>query len=90
MYNETDSIEATDRVVMAMPLAVTRFTTRFGMRLQASLQPERFDALERAGFKLDRDLDLWKCLSKRNGGHYMDVGGSAKIAAGMVSKKSLD
>lgn len=69
---------------MAMPLAVTRFTTRFGMCAMAATQPERFDALERAGFKLDRSLDLWKCLTKRHGGHYMDIGGSAKIAKGLV------
>jgi hypothetical protein len=71
---------------MATPLAVTRFTTQFGMCAQAAGQPERFAALDRAGFKLDRGLDLWKCLTKRNGGHYMDVGGSAKIASGSVSE----
>jgi hypothetical protein len=47
--------------------------------------PERFDALERAGFKLDRYGDLMYCMYERFGGHYMDVGASGKIARGQVS-----
>ena len=84
IYNENSSLEDTDREVMATPLAITRFTTMWGMKMLAAGQPERFEALEKVGFKLDRELDLWKCLSKRNGGHYMDVGASKKIADGLV------
>ena len=75
---------------MGMPLVVTRFSGMHAFRWLASTEPERFDSLERAGFKLDRGLDLWKCLTKRNGGHYMDVGASAKISAGLVSTNVLD
>ena len=72
---------------MGMPLIVTRLTGMYVFRWLASTEPERFDSLERAGFKLDRRLDLWRCLTKRNGGHYMDVGASAKISAGLVSPR---
>ena len=71
---------------MGMPLVVTRFSGMYAFRWLASNEPERFDSLERAGFKLDRGLDLWRALTKRNGGHYMDVGASAKISAGLVSR----
>lgn len=45
---------------------------------------EYYDALERAGFKVERYGDLFQCLYERFGGHYMDVGASAKIAQGLV------
>lgn len=46
---------------------------------------ERFDALERAGFRVERYGDIFEFLCVRLGGHYLDVGCSAKIAAGLVS-----
>ena len=52
---------------------------------KAAQEPERFDALERAGFLLDRGGDISTYLFERFGGHYMDVGASAKIAKGLVS-----
>jgi len=48
-------------------------------------EPERFDALERAGFLVDRYGNMAHHLYNRLGGHYMDVGASAKIAQGLVS-----
>lgn len=47
-------------------------------------EPERFDALERAGFKTIRHMDFFMLSIERRGGHYLDVGMSAKIAAGLV------
>lgn len=52
---------------------------------KAAQEPERFDALEKAGFKLDRRGDMTYYLLEKLGGHYMDVGTSAKIASGLVS-----
>jgi hypothetical protein len=69
---------------MAIPLAITRQASILGHNAHVDEVPERFDALERAGFRVERYGDLWKCLSHRLGGHYMDVGCSAKIAAGLV------
>jgi hypothetical protein len=52
----------------------------------ASTEPERFDALEQVGFKVIRYGDIVYQLYEKFGGHYMDVGASAKIANGQVSK----
>lgn len=74
---------------MAIPIAITRQTALYAVNAFAATEPERFDALERAGFRVDRFGDIWKVLSERLGGHYMDVGCSAKIAAGLV-RRNLD
>jgi hypothetical protein len=50
-----------------------------------SLEPERFNALEKAGFKISRDGLLAEHIFERFGGHYVDVGASAKISNGLVS-----
>jgi hypothetical protein len=71
---------------MAIPIAITRQASLRGNKALASEDSERFDALERAGFRVERFGDLWKLLSETRGGHYMDVGCSAKIAAGLVRK----
>lgn len=49
----------------------------------------RFDALQNAGFKLDRFASLTDCLYNRGGGHYMDVGAAEKISRGLVSLYAL-
>lgn len=49
---------------------------------------ERFDALERAGFKLDRKGDIYDNLYCRFGGHYVDIGTSDRIAKGQIQMKS--
>lgn len=74
---------------MATPIAITRQKSLFGNNSLTGIDSERFDALERAGFRVDRFGDLWKLLSERLGGHYMDVGCSAKIAAGLVCSLPL-
>jgi len=54
----------------------------------ASEEPERFDSLERRGFKVERNMDLYHCLYERFGGHYLDVGVSKKISDGLIKVKS--
>ena len=44
----------------------------------------RFDELEASGFKLDRYGSIIHHLYNRMGGHYMDVGTSAKISKGLI------
>ena len=46
--------------------------------------PARFDALEAAGFKLDRFGDVFDNLYNRFGGHYIATGASRRIAAGEI------
>jgi hypothetical protein len=50
----------------------------------AAAEPERYVALERVGFKVDPFGSITYQLYERFGGHYVDVGASAKIAAGLV------
>ena len=58
------------------------------LQSMARAEPERFDALERVGFKVERYGDIAKVLYVTMGGHYMDVGCSAKIAEGLVGHLS--
>lgn len=85
IYNATSSIEDADRQIMALPLVVTRLAALHGGKPLVDADPDRFDSLEKAGFRVERYGDLWKLLTDRLGGHYMDVGASAKISAGLVS-----
>lgn len=56
-------------------------------RYLAAAEPERFDALERAGFRVDRYGEVIYQLHEKFGGHYMDVGTSKKIADGLVRRE---
>jgi hypothetical protein len=83
-YNDKTPIEEADRKVMGLPIAIIRHMTMLRYGSLAIKNPDRFDALERAGFRVERSGDLTKHLVQHNGAHYTDVGGSAKIAAGLV------
>ena len=54
----------------------------------ARLEKERFDALERVGFHVDRDAVLNDWILLRGGGYYIDVGTSKRIASGEIKIKS--
>ena len=84
LYNDHTPTELADRLAMSNPTNVTRLLALNGLTNMARQEPERFDALERAGFKTDRFGDIYRHLYERFGGHYMDVGASAKIAQGLV------
>lgn len=88
ILNDHTPLETSDRTLFAGPLAVSRLTTMAALNTQAEAEPERFAALERAGFRTERYGDLVGLLSERFGGHYIDVGASAKIAQGLVSRLS--
>lgn len=84
-YNaEVPTVDA-DREGYSMPYAVTRLLSHKALHAMARNQPERFDALERAGFKCERYGDIMWHILEKLGGHYMDVGCSEKIANGLVS-----
>ncbi|KAH9207921.1 hypothetical protein DL95DRAFT_428905 [Leptodontidium sp. 2 PMI_412] len=68
---------------MASITMIQRSSTR-----KARADPRPFEDLEKAGFKVDHDGDLTYNLFIRFGGHYMDVGASAKIAKGLIKVKS--
>jgi len=58
---------------------------RGGYKKLSGQEPERYAALEKAGFRIERDVDIWPLLCGKQGGHYVDVGTSKKIADGLVS-----
>ena len=84
MYGQNSDIEASDRIFQSMPTAFARQMMNQAFKSLAAKEPERFDALDKAGFKVDRDIDMIHILYERVGGHYMDVGTSAKVASGQV------
>ncbi|KAF7114924.1 hypothetical protein CNMCM5793_000694 [Aspergillus hiratsukae] len=88
ILNDDTPVETSDRTLSAGPLAVTRLITMAALNTQAEAEPERFTALERAGFRTIRYGDLISLLNERFGGHYMDIGASAKIAEGLIKVKS--
>jgi hypothetical protein len=71
------------------PLVVARLISLTVLNGKARLEPDRFDRLEKAGFNLIRYGDIIHQLYEKFGGHYMDVGASAKIADGQVSRLML-
>ncbi|KAJ0131514.1 Ankyrin-1 [Fusarium oxysporum f. sp. albedinis] len=88
MYHLDCDTEESDRDLFSIPLAILRKQSLIGSKPAVDSDHERFDALERRGFRVERYIDLWKCMCERNGGHYQDVGCSAKIAAGLIKIKS--
>jgi len=88
MYNSTVPTEYADRAFSSNPLAVSRELTNSLLNGMAREEPERFDALERVGFKTQRYGSIMHHIYERLGGHYLDVGVSAKIAQGLIKIKS--
>lgn len=76
-------------MLFSSPLAIARKMAQQRITPWVSADSKRFDALELAGFKVERFGDMYYHLNERLGGHYVDVGASAKIAQGLVSSKAL-
>jgi thioredoxin reductase len=85
IYNQQMPTKIADRIAYSNPLAIGRLSNMRILHKMADEEPERFDALEKANFKLIRHGDIVYQLFERFGGHYMDVGASQKIADGLVS-----
>lgn len=84
LYNNNIPTEASDRVMFTNPVTVARMLSSKTFHAMARAQPERYEALERAGFKVDPFGDIQDAINIRLGGHYIDVGTSAKIGRGLV------
>ena len=87
-WNDDIQIDLADQMMLTSPTAVARLTNMLVLNNMAKAEPERFDALERAGFKVERYGDIIYQVYERFGGHYMDVGASAKISRGLVRAHS--
>ncbi|EXJ68682.1 uncharacterized protein A1O5_08476 [Cladophialophora psammophila CBS 110553] len=87
-YNADVPTVDADREQYSMPYAVTRLLSRKALHGMAAKEPERFDALERAGFRVERYGDIMWHICEKLGGHYMDVGCSDLIAKGLIKMQS--
>lgn len=85
LYNNKILTELSDRAMFTNPISIARLVSARTFHRMAREQPERYAALERAGFKVDPFGDIQDAINIRLGGHYIDVGTSAKIGQGFVS-----
>lgn len=87
-YNLKGSTAAADREVFTYPNKIMRELTNSAVYTAVDANAKRFDALERAGFKVDRYGDIYSYLYIRFGGHYVDIGASQRIVNGEIKMES--
>ena len=87
-YHKDLPTSEADRTAFTYPNKIMREFTNRKVHELIDGSPERFDALERAGFKLERKGDIYNNLYSRFGGHYIDIGTSDRIAKGQIKMKS--
>ena len=73
-YRAEIPIDVADRESFTYPNKIMRQIINRGVWAGIKGSPERFDALEKAGFKVDRFGDIYNHLYVRFGGHYVDIG----------------
>ncbi|KAG9502143.1 hypothetical protein J7337_004968 [Fusarium musae] len=88
IYNAQIPTEVSDRAMFTQPVSIARLLSSKTFHSMARSQPERYEALERAGFRVDPFGDIQDAINIRLGGHYIDVGTSAKIGKGLIKVKS--
>ncbi|KAI9679692.1 MAG: hypothetical protein M1822_007298 [Bathelium mastoideum] len=89
-YNQTKHTDRGDREVFTYPMKVSREMTNRAIHRSIKDHPEHFDALETAGFMVDRFGDIFDNLYVRIGGHYIDTGASQKIANGEIRMETKE
>ncbi|KLO96786.1 Uncharacterized protein LW93_10166 [Fusarium fujikuroi] len=88
IYNAHIPTKVSDRAMFTQPVSIARLLSSKTFHAMARSQPERYEALERAGFRVDPFGDIQDAINIRLGGHYIDVGTSAKIGKGLIKVKS--
>ncbi|KIY01266.1 uncharacterized protein Z520_02818 [Fonsecaea multimorphosa CBS 102226] len=88
LYNERIPTEFADMMFFTGPSVLTPLLAGKMLHAKIRANPDRFDALEKAGFLLDRYADMGKIIFVKQGGHYMDVGTSGKIAQGLIKMQT--
>ena len=83
-YNEEIPTEVADQEGMSMPWGIARLLAMKGLHGQAAQESERFDALGKVGYGVERYGDIMWHITERMGGHYMDMGSCEKIAKGEI------
>jgi Pyridine nucleotide-disulphide oxidoreductase len=87
VYNENSNLALSDQLSMSMPNAIGRLMAMKAISNMASKTPDHFEALEKVGFRVEPNMDLYSCLYERFGGHYFDVGVSKMIMTGEIKVK---
>ena len=87
-YHPDKMPDVADREDFTYPNKIQREVINNHVWAGIKARPDRFDALEKAGFKLDRFGDTYNNLYVRLGGHYVDIGASARIAKGEIKVKT--
>ncbi|KAH7410904.1 hypothetical protein BKA64DRAFT_367558 [Cadophora sp. MPI-SDFR-AT-0126] len=90
IYNLEIPPQVADRIAGTEPHKVSREILKTVFRIAQENEKERFDALERVGFHVDREKPLNDGVVLRLGGYYIDVGTSARIAKRDIKVKSRD
>ncbi len=87
-YHAEKAPDVADREDFTYPNKVQREVINNHVWAGIKASPDRFDALEKAGFLLDRYGDTYNHLYVRFGGHYVDIGASARIAKGEIKVRT--
>jgi cation diffusion facilitator CzcD-associated flavoprotein CzcO len=88
VYNDDIPVEKSDMITLSTPTGVNQRMAKAAIASWAAEVPERYDSLERQGFRVERNMDLYHCLFERFGSHYIDVGVSQKVSDGLIKVKS--
>ncbi|GAA92592.1 monooxygenase [Aspergillus luchuensis IFO 4308] len=85
-------VDAADKLILSLPAVVDGQLARGLFAMLAANEPQRYAALEAAGFPVldsrNPDCALMHNLLERAGGHYVDVGGTKLIEEGRVNVKA--
>ncbi|KAL2178463.1 uncharacterized protein P884DRAFT_198332 [Thermothelomyces heterothallicus CBS 202.75] len=85
-------VEAADRMFLTLPAVVDAQLARNLFAHFASQEPQRYEALAKAGFPVydsrSPDAALMHNLIERAGGHYVDVGATALLSEGKAGVKA--
>ncbi|KAK2805589.1 hypothetical protein FQN50_006104 [Emmonsiellopsis sp. PD_5] len=87
-YNDDIPTDLSDRLDYTTPFSISSKAAAMHLHAMARANSERFEALERVGFKVNAFGNPIYTIYERGGGHYIDVGASTKIAQGLIKVKS--
>lgn len=88
LYNLEIPTADADIMSAGRPNKISRDIVKIQYDMATEAESERFDALEQAGFRVDRTTPLMDNIMMRYGGYYIDIGASAHIVRGEIKVKS--
>lgn len=88
IYNTEIPTDVADRLSQTMPMKIRRDMFRRMYKDLFEAESARFDALDTAGFKVNRNSVWLEEIPERYGGYYVDVGTSKHVANGDLKVKS--